>query len=410
MTTAEDYEELSRQVYLVDPLKKEPPLGENARIGIPGDGQMFQVIKVATNPVTGFQAMAVVPVVNKVPDYSHVTVAFAGTNPDHRADMLADVESVVGGASGVGTQVDEAFAFARDAQEFAAKKNGGAAPSMSTTGHSLGGYLGLLVGGEFGWSSTTFNAPDPYDRLSPEVQKRLRAQGAAGKNPLTNYVDEWDMVGNFFHNGTGAAVYVKDKPGRDPLNYHNLDDAFRFDPTTGAVVGAGARGHSDLEILDNIATKLPGGSALTPMLGGVLTVMRDPGSARTIVKNIAGLAVAVDTVAAVGLAASIAGTAESLRAIRAVNGGLVDQMQNGLNAAMSAVYVPPFISERDIMNCVHEHGLLVSQNIDEDAVAGVQRLVEDQIGMVEKVSAGIEQTVVHAVEQDAQWALLFGGR
>jgi hypothetical protein len=61
-----------------------------------------------THPASGFQAMAVAPVVDGVPDLSHIVVAYAGTNPDHRADLLEDVETVVGGMQGPRSQVADA--------------------------------------------------------------------------------------------------------------------------------------------------------------------------------------------------------------------------------------------------------------------------------------------------------------
>jgi hypothetical protein len=44
--------------------------------------QRFQVIKTHSDPKTGFDGMAVAPIVNGKPDYSSVAVTVAGTDPE----------------------------------------------------------------------------------------------------------------------------------------------------------------------------------------------------------------------------------------------------------------------------------------------------------------------------------------
>ena len=44
--------------------------------------QQFQVIATESDPETGFDGMAVAPIVNGVPDYSSVAVIAAGTDPE----------------------------------------------------------------------------------------------------------------------------------------------------------------------------------------------------------------------------------------------------------------------------------------------------------------------------------------
>ncbi|MGO4595114.1 hypothetical protein AB4Z18_14960 [Leifsonia sp. 2TAF2] len=409
MTTDEQYMDISTEVYAVDPLKRNPPytVGSRFSVGSRPNRQLYEVVDVETNPLNGFQAAAVAPVVNDRADTSRITVAFAGTNPNHRADVLADVQSVVGGLQGPGTQVEDARLFA----DRVSKKYQGA--SMTLTGHSLGGFLALLVGAEKHWSATTFNGPDPWEWLSPEAKAWLQAEIAAGRNPLRNFVNEWDVVGNIYANQTGAAIYVKDRPGRAAFDYHNIEnrEAFKVNQD-GSIAGAGAKAHSLKEIVTNVLdTCAPGmAEALGPALLGLVASLRNPGFMKKVGTNLAGLIVAVNTVSAVSLAASIAGTALSLTEIKLANGRLIPRMEEGLLAAQNAAAMLPYITSADIDACVDMNRLRVHHNIDTEAVHEIDRLVDEQIARVHEIADGINRSVVQAATQDAQWALAFGTR
>ena len=45
------------------------------------DGQEFRVVATKSDPVTGFDGLAVAPIVNGEPDYKNVAVIAAGTDP-----------------------------------------------------------------------------------------------------------------------------------------------------------------------------------------------------------------------------------------------------------------------------------------------------------------------------------------
>lgn len=285
MTTAEELKDIASNSYLVDPLKKDPPVAQGGTFstGRAPHQQLYEVLATDDNAVNGFQAMAVAPVVNGVADVSQVVVSYAGTNPEHRADLLADLQSVVDDQSGFGTQVMDAKQFA---ERVRAEYPGSA---ISTAGHSLGGYLALLVAAEHRWPATTFNGPDPWSSLSPEARAWLQARLAAGTNPLVNYVNEWDVVGNLYENKTGAAVYVRDRPGRQLLDYHNIGDgeSFGFE-VDGSIVGAGAAGRGLDRIVENALDGLAPGlvTALGPALLGMVAALRDPAFQRKIGKNL----------------------------------------------------------------------------------------------------------------------------
>lgn len=164
--------------------------------------------------------MAVAPIKNGKVDISQVVIAFAGTNLSDWKDLETDARSVMNlygnrpgasfsekattnkilSVSGLKTagQINSAIAFANEVK----KEYGEAA--ISTTGHSLGGFLALYVAAEKQWKNVGFNGPDPYDLLSPEAKKWVE------ENPgmLTNYRNHADFIGNFGGNGTGAEVRI----------------------------------------------------------------------------------------------------------------------------------------------------------------------------------------------------------
>ena len=53
--------------------------------------------------------------------------------------------------------------------------------------------------------------------------------------------------------------------------------------------------------------------------------------------------------------------------------------------------------------------LRVEDNVDEDAVAAVNRRIDDHHEAVRKLTAGIIRAADNAVRQDAQWASTFTG-
>lgn len=407
MTTEEEFLGLADRAYEVDRLWQDPPLakGDSFTVSSGDHERQYQVLDCQDNPANGFQGMAVAPVVNGVVDTSRIVIVYAGTNPDHRADLLEDAVTVVGGKQGPGSQVLDALFFA---DRVRARYRGS---SFTTVGHSLGGFLALLAGAENGWDSRTFNAPDPWDWLSPKTRERLKADTKAGRNRLRNYVNVWDLVGNLFGNRTGAAVYVADEAGRSALDYHDIGEGKAFDLNPdGSINGAGARGRQLEEIIGNAVDTIVPGASVTLSTGvSVLAgIARSPAAMASLAKFASGAMVAVNSAAALGLAATIGGTAHALTQIRAANGRILPRMEAALLTAQNAAIGLPYITISDVDTCVTVNRLQVRQNADEDAVADVARLVGDHLVRVAQLSDGINRSVGHTLEQDARWAMTFG--
>lgn len=206
--TEKNYNKLSNIVYLLDP-KHKNYASYLKEAGIYNFGNTkFQILKIKDS-LDGMQAMAAAPIKNGKVDISQVVIAFAGTNLSDWKDLETDARSIMNlygnrpgasfsekattnkilSVSGLKTagQINSAIAFANEVK----KEYGEAA--ISTTGHSLGGFLALYVAAEKQWKNVGFNGPDPYDLLSPEAKKWVE------ENPgmLTNYRNHADFIGNF---------------------------------------------------------------------------------------------------------------------------------------------------------------------------------------------------------------------
>ena len=403
MTTPEEYQNLADKAYEVDPLRRDPPVsvGERFRVGSGDHVQRYEVVATADHPANGFQAMAVAPIVGGVPDLTRIVVSYAGTNPGHRADLLEDAETIAGGDKGPLSQV-------ADAQKFANRvKAAYPHSSLSTVGHSLGGYLALLVAAERGWPATTFNAPDPWEALSPHAKKRLTADNTAGRGMLRNYLNEWDIIGNLYGNRTGAAIYVADTRGRSTLEYHNIgkNGAFRFGPD-GSLTGTGVKGHRFENILANaINTLAPGTAALAyPALIAASATAHTPAAMKVLAKGFSEITIAINTVAALGLATSIGMLKEQLTAIKHANARILPRMHEHLRTATTTAALLPTITETDIQQCLDRHRLHVHQNVDEEAVRAVNEQVDRHLQRITQLKDGITQSVRNTIEQDTRWA------
>jgi pimeloyl-ACP methyl ester carboxylesterase len=358
------------------------------------------------DPATGLQAITVAPLLpNGEPDCSRIYVSFAGTNPANHADLNTDAQLVIAGKL-TATQAEQALNYAKQVQAKYPDAD------FTAVGHSLGGYLAMLVAAEKHWSCTSFNGPDPWEQLSPQAQKWVKQQIAANPEAFRNLVNEWDAVGNSNGNGTGAGIYVKGKPFQDPLTNHNLASGFSFDERTGGIEGAGVPARNGYQIMENLLHGVPPmlREPLAALGAGAMAALQVPVIGESVGQSASTVLVMMDTLAATSLASTIYGAADLLTKIKAVNSGLAVQLQHNLDDAKSSVFAIPHLTHADIENCVAVERLRVEDNLDQHAVDAVNRRIDDHVATIHKLYDGISKAILNAAEQDARWASAFGGR
>lgn len=167
MTTDSVSINLSKNAYLVDRIEADKQSKIVYKRGIKIAGTNFVVIDTA-DTLTGMQAMAVAKLDNTGNiDYSHISIAFAGTNPSDWRDLVSDGVTVVSGVNGI-SQANDALSFAKRIQKEYPKAN------VDVHGHSLGGYNALYVGAKLKVPVTAWNAPNPNNILSEKEEQWLR--------------------------------------------------------------------------------------------------------------------------------------------------------------------------------------------------------------------------------------------
>ena len=155
MITEKDYRYIADDVYKVDALKVSRPYSKDDLVG----NDRFKVIsKPIDNRSNGMQAMAVAPVdKNGNVDYSHVVIAYAGTNKDDRPDIQTDIQSIGFGdrrmLSDLKTktfrksQFQTALSFAEEIEKTYPSAK------ITTAGHSLGESLAMYVALKRGYAN-----------------------------------------------------------------------------------------------------------------------------------------------------------------------------------------------------------------------------------------------------------------
>ncbi|HEL1093663.1 TPA: hypothetical protein TVG13_001962, partial [Streptococcus equi subsp. zooepidemicus] len=149
----------------------------------------------------GMQAMAVAPIVKGDIDTSQVVIAYAGTNAADSRDIDTDWQLLIRGNQDdlVSGNIDGGnFVIAenqlRSAQKFYQQvKRKYPHSALTTTGHSLGAYLALIVAAEHKIPATTFNGPDPVRGMSAEAITWVKANS----NMYNNFRINFDGIGNF---------------------------------------------------------------------------------------------------------------------------------------------------------------------------------------------------------------------
>ena len=192
------------------------------------DGQEFRVIATKSDPKTGFDGLAVAPIVNGEPDYKNVAVIAAGTDPGSPTKI--DVGTAVAEReSGLSPQYYVADRFVKEIMDDPRYE------VSQLSGYSQGSYM-LKVGAKYHIPTTTFNAWFFYRSLSNEEKAFI------DKNPamFIDYRRNYDLVvfGNDFNHPELFNKSFLEMP--DTIYWldgtsHNIGD-WEFDPVTGQVV------------------------------------------------------------------------------------------------------------------------------------------------------------------------------
>ncbi|KIS17080.1 hypothetical protein [Streptococcus equi] len=241
------YNELAKQVYNVEPSKAKSNgdlvIVAGKTVKDPITKRQYRVLLVQDNNNdahktndNGMQAMAVAPIVKGDVDTSQVVIAYSGTNAADSRDIDTDWQLLIRGNQDdlVSGNLDGGnFVIAenqlRSAQKFYQQvKRKYPHSALTTTGHSLGAYLALIVAAEHKIPATTFNGPDPVRGMSAEAITWVKANS----NMYNNFRINFDGIGNFgAYFGTDDLAISRNVDAMllsaNPLYYHDLE-AYRF--------------------------------------------------------------------------------------------------------------------------------------------------------------------------------------
>ena len=192
------------------------------------DGQEFRVIATKSHQGTGFDGLAVAPIVNGEPDYKSIAVIAAGTDPGSPTKI--DISSaLVERDTSLSPQYLVADRFVKEIMDDPRYE------VSQLSGYSQGSYM-LKVGAKYHIPTTTFNAWFFYNSLSNEEKAFI------DKNPamFIDYRRNYDVVvfGNDFNHPELFNKSFLEMP--DTIYWldgtsHNIGD-WEFDPVTGQVV------------------------------------------------------------------------------------------------------------------------------------------------------------------------------
>ena len=124
------------------------------------DGQEFRVVATKSDPGTGFDGLAVAPIVNGEPDYKSIAVIAAGTDPDSPTKIDV-VTAIAERETSISPQYFVADRFVKEIMDDPRYE------VSQLSGYSQGSYM-LKVGAKYHIPTTTFNAWFFYLSLSNE--------------------------------------------------------------------------------------------------------------------------------------------------------------------------------------------------------------------------------------------------
>ncbi len=232
MTTPKQYSVLDDKSYKVDSAKEKRPYRSGSTFYEDEEhktGQEYKVLNtIDTNDKynsqgyekNGFQGMIVAPMIYGKVDYSHLIIAYAGTNfwDPSLNDISEDAFGVVGGLKHDGT-LDSQFT---SAQQFYNEMSQiyGASNIDSVTGHSLGGALAQKVAAANHIPAVTFSTAGVGSQLTEAEKKWINGEG---KEFILNFMHKGDQVpGGTNAKGFGTAIYTEDFGSGLPFSGHFL--------------------------------------------------------------------------------------------------------------------------------------------------------------------------------------------
>ena len=201
------------------------------------DGQEFRVVATKSDTETGFDGLAVAPIVNGKADYKNVAVIAAGTDPDSPGNKTMfssrDVNSaIIARQTYLSPQYKVADQFVKEIMDDPRYE------VSQLSGYSQGAYM-LKVGAKYHIPTTTFNAWFKYGALTLEEKAFIE------NNPsmFIDYRRKNDdvVIGNDFNHPEWYNSPI-DITNSMPSTIHWIDGSshkiedWEFDPVTGQLV------------------------------------------------------------------------------------------------------------------------------------------------------------------------------
>ena len=198
------------------------------------DGQEFRVVATKSDIETGFDGLAVAPIVNGQPDYKNVAVIAAGTDPDSPVNksmfVSRDVNSaIIAKKMYLSPQYKVADQFVKEIMDDPRYE------VSQLSGYSQGSYM-LKVGAKYHIPTTTFNAWFKYGALTLEEKAFIENNPAM----FIDYRRKHDDVVRW--NDFNHPEWYSGITDSMPSTIHWLDGTshkivdWEFDPVTGQVV------------------------------------------------------------------------------------------------------------------------------------------------------------------------------
>ena len=201
------------------------------------DGQEFRVVATKSDTETGFDGLAVAPIVNGEPDYKNVAVIAAGTDPDSpvnkQGPFTRDVYSaIVARQTYLSPQYKVADQFVKEIMDDSRYE------VSQLSGYSQGSYM-LKVGAKYHIPTTTFNAWFKYGALTLEEKEFIENNPAM----FIDYRRKHDDVVRW-NDSNHPERYTSpiDITNSMPSTIHWIDGSshkiedWEFDPVTGQVI------------------------------------------------------------------------------------------------------------------------------------------------------------------------------